>query len=59
MSKKKGIKRSAVAAAKDETMEEEEAYFVEEILDKRIKNKKLEYFLKWRGYGPEDNSWVN
>ncbi|XP_017780764.1 PREDICTED: heterochromatin protein 1-like [Nicrophorus vespilloides] len=34
-----------------------DVYAVEKILDKRIQNGVVEYFLKWSGYGDSENTW--
>jgi len=35
----------------------QKVYEVEKILDKRVRDNKIEYYLKWKGFPDEDNSW--
>ncbi|CAG2168771.1 unnamed protein product [Oppiella nova] len=35
----------------------EEAYVVEAVVDKRRRNNRVEYLIKWQGYGDQDNTW--
>ena len=39
------------------TPEGEEEYVVERILDSKWVGRRLEYYVKWKGYGPEENTW--
>lgn len=41
----------------DFTPEYEDEFIVAKILDKRVKNNKIEYLLKWKGYSDEHNTW--
>ncbi|KAF8747934.1 hypothetical protein RHS01_11152 [Rhizoctonia solani] len=38
-------------------VEGEEEYEVEQIIDSKRQRGKWFYLIKWKGYGPEDNSW--
>jgi hypothetical protein len=49
--------KSKSKAAADEASDGEDGYEVEKIIRKRVKNGKVEYFLKWRGYGMDDCTW--
>ncbi|QRW15573.1 Retrotransposable element Tf2 protein [Rhizoctonia solani] len=39
------------------TIEGEEEYEVEQIIDSKRQRGKWFYLIKWKGYGPKDNSW--
>ena len=34
-------------------------YIIKEILDKRTKNRKVEYLVRWKGYTKKDATWVS
>ena len=38
-------------------IEGEEEYEIKGILNHRTKNKQREYYIKWKGYDHEENSW--
>ncbi|XP_053672960.1 chromobox protein homolog 1-like [Anopheles nili] len=41
----------------EEPMDEPNEFSVEKILDSRLIEGKVQYFLKWKGYSSEENTW--
>jgi hypothetical protein len=39
--------------------DENSLWFIERILKKRKKNKKLQYFVEWQGFPKTFNSWID
>jgi hypothetical protein len=40
-----------------ESSQDEDIYEVEKILDKRLVGKRVQYLVKWEGYGVEQATW--
>ena len=36
---------------------EDNQYLVEALLDKRVSRRRVEYLVRWKGYGPEEDMW--
>ena len=37
---------------------QDNVFTVERVLQKRKRGKKIEYFVKWNGYGDKFNTWI-
>jgi len=50
-------KRQRENNSSSDESESESEFQVEAIMDKRMKGKKVQYLLKWKGYSDADNTW--
>jgi hypothetical protein len=41
-----------------EIVEGEARYEVEEVIDSRTRGRRLQYLVRWKGYGHEENLWL-
>ncbi|KAM3859187.1 chromobox protein homolog 3-like [Diretmus argenteus] len=50
-------KKQTPKSSEKEPKDEPEEYAVEKVLDQRLVNGKVEFFLKWKGFTETDNTW--